>query len=155
MIYVAALPFIGEPIQEIGTSATLALLPGFFSTENVSSFREARIKFIEGIFNNSPTVPIDIKWSWLGAMVCQPPEVSKLVLSRPQDPEKLFEAGAAGLPLLIIVGDSDQQAHSDAIVRLVKPKFPNSRVVRIANGSHALFVEKQKEFVDALLNFII
>ncbi|EEB99137.1 hypothetical protein MPER_01239 [Moniliophthora perniciosa FA553] len=84
----------------------------------------------------------------------QPPVVTSLVLARPQDPEKLFEAGKKGLKVLFIHGNQDEQRISGtAVVDELREYFADPDVVGFENAGHAFFYEKPRETNKALLAF--
>ncbi|KAF8816529.1 alpha/beta-hydrolase, partial [Phlegmacium glaucopus] len=151
--YVAGVPHMGPIINEIGTPLILGFLPGLFSTDDVLLSQRARIAFVDSMFNEPDTVPISLKWSSLGASILQSPSVCQLVLSREQDPEKLFEAGSRGLPLLVIKGPLDKQVQTDVVVDVVRPHFKDLEVYTVEGGSHTMFYDNQKDFVGTLTGF--
>ncbi|KAF8164767.1 alpha/beta-hydrolase [Crassisporium funariophilum] len=153
VVYAAGLPYTGPIMNEVGTPLVLGFLPGLFSTDDVNLSARTKIAFIDSLFLNPAHVPTSLKWSWLGATTLQLPAVSRLVLSRTQDPEKLLQEGSKGLPLLMISGSSDTQVQGDVVVKLMKPHFTNVEVHTIHGGSHALFYDNQEEFVQTLIDF--
>ncbi|KIJ40418.1 hypothetical protein M422DRAFT_230170 [Sphaerobolus stellatus SS14] len=155
VVYVTALPYIGPIMNEVGTSTVLGFLPGLFTTEDLALSRETKLLFLDSLFNDPESVPVSLKWQWLGSAVLQAPEVSQLVLSREQDPAKLFEAGEKGLPLLIINGSNDKQVKGDAVVSAMKAKFVKTTAETIEGGSHALFVDNRDEFIKVLIKWAI
>lgn len=94
-----------------------------------------------------------MKTSWLGQAVMQTPDVAQLVLTRQQDPKRLFEAGKR-LPMLVMSGTADTQVLGDVIVREISPHFEDMEVVMMKGGAHALWHEKQGEVVEALLQLV-
>ncbi|TFK35063.1 alpha/beta-hydrolase [Crucibulum laeve] len=155
IVYVCGLPYTGAIMNEVGTPFILGLLPGLFSTDDVALLSTTKITFVDSLFNDPARVPRDFKWSLLGSTIAQFPIVSQLVLSRPQDPTKLHEAGAKGLPLLLLSGSADKQVNGDVVVTAMAPFFNDIDVKNIPGGSHILFYDAQDEFVKALLKFAI
>ena len=70
-----------------------------------------------------------MKTSWLGQAVMQTPDVAQLVLTRQQDPKRLFEAGKR-LPMLVMSGTADTQVLGDVVVRGMSPHFEDMEVLR-------------------------
>ncbi|EED77890.1 predicted protein [Postia placenta Mad-698-R] len=150
LVFVAPLPYIG-PVN-VGTPTVLRLIPGLMNTTDVALSSRTRVKFVDSCFNE----PVDfgVRTSLIGQTILQPPEVEAYVLSRPQDPQKMWEAARAGLPLLLLNGTEDKQVSGEAVVRELSPHYTKMEVRMIEGGSHALFMEKQDECVEALLTFV-
>lgn len=153
IIYLAPLPYVGPIMNDVGSPTILGFLPGLFTTEDMALSRTTQLQFFDSLFNNPGAVPFSLKCQWLGCGVLQSPEVRKHVLSREQDPAKLFEAGANGLPLLIMSGSNDRQVIADAVVRCMKPKFVNTTVEIVQGGGHALFVDNREEFINIVIKW--
>jgi len=153
IVYAAGLPYIGPIMNEVGTPLILGFIPGFYSTDDVLLSANTKIAFIESLFNDPDNVPVSIKWAWLGSSTLQKPNDCQLVLSRPQDSGRLFEAGAKGLPLLLINGSADTQVQGRVVARIMKPQFTNIEVHTIEGGSHTMFYDNEAEFVRVLVAF--
>ncbi|KDR74313.1 hypothetical protein GALMADRAFT_123754 [Galerina marginata CBS 339.88] len=153
IVYAAGLPYIGPIMNEVGTPLVLGFLPGLFSTDDVVLSANTKVAFTDSLFNDPDNVPISIKWSWLGAATLQTPAVCRSLLSRIQDPEKLFQAGASGLPLMLISGSRDTQVQGDIVVRLMKPHFKDIEAHTIPGGSHALFYDNLEDFMRYVAEF--
>ncbi|CAA7269178.1 unnamed protein product [Cyclocybe aegerita] len=153
IVYVAGLPYIGPVMNTIATPKILGMLPGFFSTDDVVYSATTKIEFIDINFKDPNSVLVSVKWAWLGATVMQGPADSQLVLSRAQDPEKLHQAGLAGLPLLLINASADKLIQGDVVEKTVKPYFKDLEVHTVEGGSHVMFYEDQEEFVQVLMRF--
>jgi len=153
IIYFAPLPYVGPIMNDVGSPTVLGFLPGLFTTEDMALSRKTQLQFFDSLFNSPETVPFSLKCQWLGCGVLQSPEARKLVLSREQDPAKLFEAGANGLPLLIMNGSNDRQVIGDAVVQCMKPKFVNTTVEIVQGGGHALFVDNREEFINRVIKW--
>lgn len=84
----------------------------------------------------------------------QTPMHRRFILSRPQDPARLFELGKQGFPLLIVNGTEDQQVKGDAVVTEMKQYFKNLKICMIEKGgSHAIHYENEKEVMDSIVAF--
>jgi pimeloyl-ACP methyl ester carboxylesterase len=153
VVYLNALPFIGPIMLRLVTPVVIELLPGLQSKDDVELFRRARLDFIDSCFAEPEKVPLSTRWSWLGSTLAQSSDDCQYVLSRSQDPAKLFEAGAQGLPLLIVRGSADAQRVAGVLEEEMKP-FTNQDIYTIEGGAHAAFYEKQEEFVGVLLEFV-
>jgi len=153
MVYAGGLPYIGPIMKEVGTPFIHGILPGLFTTTDVTLFINTKHEFIASLFNDPDNVPVEIKWLWLGSAMMQSPEVCKAVLARVQDPEKLFQAASDGLPLLVINGTRDTHSKGDILVETLKPYFKDLEVCSIKNGSHAMFYDNRKEFIQAVASF--
>ncbi|KAF8905798.1 Alpha/Beta hydrolase protein [Gymnopilus junonius] len=127
IVYAAGLPYMGPVMNEVGKPLILGFLPGLFSTDDVLLSIHTKIAFIDSIFNNPDGVPVGLN--------VQDPVVCKALLSRTQDPGKLFQAGSDGLPLMMISGTKDTHIHT------------------IEGGSHAMFYDNTEVFVKAVAEF--
>lgn len=68
-----------------------------------------------------------MKTSWLGQAE---PDIARMVLTRRQTPEKLFEAEGR-LPMLVLSGTKDKQVRGDVVVKEMSPHFKDMKVVMI------------------------
>ncbi|KAJ3554410.1 hypothetical protein NM688_g3129 [Phlebia brevispora] len=153
-VFLAALPYVGPIMGRVGTPTVLGFLPGLTSLDDPVLTDRTRFDFVESVFADPGKVPFSDKIFWLGQSTLQSGPVLSHILSRPQDPTKLHEAGQRGLPMLILGGTADRQVKSDVVVDEMKPHFKNLEVRLIDGGSHALFYDFQDEFVDSLINFV-
>lgn len=144
---------MGPIMNEVGTPLILGFLPGLFSTDDVVLSAQTKIAFIDSLFNDPDSVPVGLKWSWLGSSIVQNPVACKALLSRTQDPGKLLQAGSKGLPLMMISGTRDTQVQGDVVVRLMEPHFKDVEVHTIPGGSHAMFYDHSEVFVKAVAEF--
>ena len=58
------------------------------------------------------------------------PDIARMVLTRRQTPEKLFEAEGR-LPMLVLSGTKDKQVRGDVVVKEMSPHFKDMKVVMI------------------------
>lgn len=140
-------------MERVGTPTIGGFLPGLMNTSDVVLNSRTKIAFIDSLFTHPEHVDFDVKTSWLGQAVLQPPNVAEMVLTRQQNPEKLFEAGKM-LPMLVLSGTKDKQVWGDVVVNEMSPYFKDMEVAMIEDGAHALWYEKQDEVVTALLHFV-
>ncbi|KAH7922204.1 alpha/beta-hydrolase [Leucogyrophana mollusca] len=153
VVYVSALPHLGDILQAIGTPAVFAMLPGLLS-EDADVSRQTRKAFVESMFSNPENVPADLKQSWLDCLSLLTPQLANLALTRGQDAQPLFEAGKNGLPLLVIGGTADSQVKNLIVAEKMKPYFKDLETCIIEGAGHAVFYDNQEEVVTALLSFI-
>ncbi|OBZ69450.1 putative oxidoreductase EphD [Grifola frondosa] len=154
VVYLGALPYISNPMPNVGTPLISSFLPGLCSTDNVALSLRTKIDFVDSLFVDPESVPLTFKSAWIGQSVFQPPEITMLVLSRPQDPTKFLEAGKKGLPMLVLNGTDDKQVVGELVAKEMKPHFPDMEVKFVKGGSHALFYDFPDEFAEALLAFV-
>ncbi|SJL08846.1 uncharacterized protein ARMOST_12217 [Armillaria ostoyae] len=153
VVYLAALPFIGPIMGRVGTPLVLGFLPGLFSTDDVNLSTKTTIDFVDSLFSDPKNVPFSFKTSCLGSALLQSPKACSNVVSRPQDPERLYELAKEGLPLLALSGTADQQVHGDVVVEEMRPYFKNMDVRTVEGGSHALFYDNEAEVVNSISTF--
>ncbi len=137
----------------VGTPLVLGFLPGLFSTDDVNLSTKSTIDFVDTLFADPKNVPFSFKTSCLGTALLQSPKACSNVVSRPQDPEKLYELAKEGLPLLALSGTADQQVHGDVVVEEMRSYFKNMDVHTVEGGSHALFYDNEAEVIDSISRF--
>ncbi|KAK0439158.1 alpha/beta-hydrolase [Armillaria borealis] len=153
VVYLAALPFIGPIMGRVGTPTVLGFLPGLFNTDDVNLNAKTTIDFVDSLFTDPKNVPFSFKTSCLGSALLQSPKACSNVVSRPQNPERLYELAKEGLPLLALSGTADQQVHGDVVVEEMRPYYQNMDVHTVEGGSHALFYDNEAEVVDSISTF--
>ncbi|KAF8996460.1 hypothetical protein BDQ17DRAFT_920306 [Cyathus striatus] len=136
-----------------GTPFVYSIIPLFRVDNDVAVGVNTRNTFVEACFNNASNIAIQTIWTWLGSSVLQLPAISVLVRQRTQDPAKLFEAGARGIPYLSISGTADKIVLNDNITEEIRPHFTNLEVYKIEGGSHALFIDNKDEFIQVLIPY--
>ena len=155
VIYLAALPYVdAEMVAQIATPRVLGYLDALSKTDDALVVGRAKVDFTESLFLNPEKVPYNEKVSWLGQSMLQPVNVFLHILSRPQDPAKLYELGQKGLPLLLMNGALDNQVQGDRVAEVMRPHFKDMEIKTFVNGSHASFYDCQDEFVESLLGFV-
>ncbi|KAG7442768.1 alpha/beta-hydrolase [Guyanagaster necrorhizus] len=153
VVYLAGLPFIGPIMGRVGTSTVLGFLPSLFRADDVNLNAKATIAFVDSLFTDPKNVPFSFKTSCLGSALLQPPKVCNNVVSRPQNPEKLYELGRDGLPMLVLSGTADQQVNGAVVVEEMRPYYKNLDVHVVEGGSHAFFYDNEAEVVDSISAF--
>ncbi|KAJ8508843.1 hypothetical protein ONZ45_g8923 [Pleurotus djamor] len=148
-------PVLGpEILAKLIAPATAASLATFFQDTNVTTGLAGRTKFINSCFQYPDQVPFNIKASYFGSTLVQPPAVSVWVTQREQNSTKLFEvAEKGGLPLLVLFGKSDIVAVESEAVAFVKPHFKKLTTVTIPGG-HAIFEDNPDGTAEALIGFV-
>ncbi|KZT03132.1 alpha/beta-hydrolase [Laetiporus sulphureus 93-53] len=135
IIYMAALPYVGTIMQRVGTPTVLGFLPGLMNTTDVALNGRTKVAFIDSLFTYPDKADCNVKTSWIGQATLQPPDVANSILTREQDPTKLFEAGRDGLPMLILNGTADKQVFGDVVVQEMSPYFKDLEVHMVENGA--------------------
>ncbi|KAK0190048.1 Alpha/Beta hydrolase protein [Armillaria mellea] len=153
VVYLAALPFIGPIMNRVVTPLVLGFLPDLFRMDDVNLNAKTTISFVHSLFADPKSVPFNLKTSWYGTAMLQPPQVCKNVVSRPQDPEKLYELAKEGLPLLALSGSADEQVYGAVVVEEMRPYYKKMDVHTVEGGSHALFYDNETEVVDSISTF--
>ncbi|KAJ3519765.1 hypothetical protein NMY22_g13055 [Coprinellus aureogranulatus] len=152
IVYTAALPWLSV-LPTVTTPWVQGLVPGFTTTTDSDLSLATRIEFVNQLFNHPERVPTEVSWSWLGGTVLQPPSKFDFLITRTQNTTNLFEAGANGVPLLVVNGETDRYIIGEKVVEVVDGHFTDLTVHTIANGSHTLFYENQEEYVRELAKF--
>ncbi|EIW85535.1 alpha beta-hydrolase [Coniophora puteana RWD-64-598 SS2] len=156
MVYMCALPYVDPAlIQAVATPALLNVAKGVTVDDNAVSAIDSRIKFTEALFRDHHSVPWKTKLTCLGSSTLMAPRDCRFVISRPQNEEKLMEAGRNGMPLLVIVAAHDEVVNGEVAVKTFEPHFTRIEVKRISNSGHAAHIDQQDEFVNVLLEFTL
>ncbi|KAJ7813132.1 alpha/beta-hydrolase [Mycena olivaceomarginata] len=140
--------------KKIGLPLIAALNPGFLCMDDVDLSRDTMIRFVDSLFRDPALAPMQLKFRLLGITVMQPASVTRLVLSRTQDPTRLFEVAKAGLPVLLLSGTEDLLISGAAVEEELKPHFSNFAVKMVEGGAHALFYEHKDEVISAITDFV-
>lgn len=151
IIYLNAVPSTGPVIVESGSPYIMGELPSMLSTTDTTAALEAKIKFVDACFSKPNETSARLKWEWLGMVSVAPPVVAALTNSRDQDPSKLYEAVANGLPVSMISSTADTVILTGKVEGIMKGLFKNFTVRHIQGGSHAPFICQKDEFVEALM----
>ncbi|CCL98031.1 uncharacterized protein FIBRA_00024 [Fibroporia radiculosa] len=154
IVYMAGLPWLSlDMLGAVATPMVLGLIPGLTSATEVAQNRESKLAFIDSLFAHPNEVDYYTKLAWLGLTATQSPTAAHCVLSRNQDPTRLFEAGNRGLPLLVLHGANDTQIVGELVAKQMKPHFKSMDVRIIEGGSHALHFDFPDDVVEALSSF--
>ncbi|KAH8113551.1 alpha/beta-hydrolase [Phellopilus nigrolimitatus] len=153
-VYLSALPYIGSVMGRVATPTMSNIIRGLTCDESVSRVVDAAIKLTENCFTDSATVAWETRCLWLGMTSCQTPAHRVFLLTRLQNPDKLMELGAQGLPLLILHGTDDNIVNGEVVVEEMKPHFRDLEVVMV-KGSHVLFYENTEEVMDRITSFML
>ncbi|KAF6759660.1 Alpha/Beta hydrolase protein [Ephemerocybe angulata] len=153
IVCTASLPYSSDAISNPDTQS--ATLPGFVDLSNSTLALSSRIEFTRTLFNEPDRVPTEVLWSWMGSTIFVDPAVVPLVGGGrgAQNTSNLEEAARKGLPLFVLIGEADKLAVNSEIRSAVEGKWKDLTIHDIKNGSHAMFYEKQGEYVDQLLKF--
>jgi pimeloyl-ACP methyl ester carboxylesterase len=119
LIWLAALPYIGDILPKVATPKVLSFLPGLETTNDATLGVQTRIDFVETLSAQTASVPFDTKSAWVGSANYLPPDNAVLVLGRSQNETRLLQEAAAGWPALIVHGSLDQQINGTAVISYV------------------------------------
>ena len=154
-VYLSALPYVGPILPKVATPEIQSIMPGLQEENDVILALKSLLKFSDLLFNDPSAIPWELKWKWGGMATVQSPSHRRLLLSRLQDPAKLFRLGENGFPLLIIHGKNDKQVDGQVVVEEMKPLFKNLDVCLIEKGgSHAVHIENERDVLDSIRSFV-
>ncbi len=140
-------------MDRVVSPLVLGFIPSLYKTDDVNLNAKTTINFVDSLFSDPKNVPFGLKTSWYGTAMLQSPKVCNNVLSRSQDPKKLYELAKEGLPLLALSGSADHQVDGDVVVEEMKLYYKNMDVHTVEDGSHALFYDNEAEVVDTISTF--
>ncbi|KAG6817381.1 hypothetical protein H0H87_009568 [Tephrocybe sp. NHM501043] len=156
IIWLAALPYMGDVMGIVATPLVLSFLPGISAPETASEALSERIKFCQTLVaaHRLPNVPFADLASWIGASTHLLPECAKLLLGRTHDATRLKEEAAKGLPLCIIHGTDDLQISGENVIKEMKPVFKNCEDHLLPGVGHILFWEEPEKVAEIIQNFV-
>jgi len=153
VIYAAGLPYIGPIMEPLAKPVIGELREGILSSD-VTTALDFRIKFVHSTFIEPDAVDYSTMASWVGATAYIAGEGMKIALTRPQNPDGLFAAGKAGLPLLILYSEEDAQLNNEVVVQEIGSVFVNTKAVVIPRAGHALFYDNLSGVVAEIVHFV-
>lgn len=155
LVFLSSLPSVApEVLFTVATPTVVGLQPGLNTTSDAALYAQTKIDLIDSLFADPDNVPFALKTSLIGQSVMQRAALGGVLLSRAQDPAKLFEAGKAGMPLLILHGTGDKIMSGDGAVEALTPHFSDMDVRMYEGAGHALFHDKQDEVITEILVFL-
>ncbi|KAF7330212.1 Alpha/beta-hydrolase [Mycena venus] len=152
VIYLSGVPSTST-VGEMAAPPLVSVLPGLVSNESVSAYQAAAAVFTERLFAQPDAVSYAVRCMHMGHSLT--PEIMALSLSRPQNIDKLWEAGQAGLPLLSIQGtlDGHREGGPKSIDDIMRPHFKKYESIWLEGRGHALHSECPNEVVEHLITF--
>lgn len=151
-VYLAGVPYIGPVMDKIGKSKELHV--NLLEEHDVALANRSTIKFVQSMF-------LDQNASWekmclfMGMSLSQSPQDRIFTVTRPQSPDKLYELGGQGFPLLVVNGTHDVYIDGSELVKEVEPHFKNLQVHAFERGgSHALHIENEEEVMFVIASFV-
>jgi len=143
------------------TACFPAMTTPFTSTTNTPLFQITALSFIRRLTAPGTRLPHLLHQALLGDVMVQPRACCIRLLSRMQNPKGFFEAGKAGLPMLIIEALQDLTLPGRKMFEAVDSRehlpgyegWKDLQVVQIAGAGHMPFFEKPEEFRTAVLEF--
>jgi pimeloyl-ACP methyl ester carboxylesterase len=156
IIWLGALPYVGDVLPIVATPLTLGFLPGFMEPESPGSGLETRINFCKTLVAEKrlPSIPFTVLSTWIGLASLIPPSSAKALCSRSHDPSRLKEEAANGLPLCVIHGKDDLQVNGQAVVDFMKPIFKDFEAHLLDGVGHFSFYEAPTEVADIIIKFV-
>ncbi|OCB89738.1 alpha/beta-hydrolase [Sanghuangporus baumii] len=154
IVYLAGVPYVGDIVPKICSPEIIGMRPKLFDETSVTTFVTTIKENIDSLFLDTTKIPWDLKCFWIGMAASQRPTHRKLSLSRSQDPTRLFELAAQGLPLLILGGKYDRQVNQENLIEELRPRFKDMEMCIIEKGgSHAVFYENPGEVMERIIVF--
>ncbi|KAG6867843.1 hypothetical protein C0993_010332 [Termitomyces sp. T159_Od127] len=156
IIWLAALPYMGDILPIVATPLVLSFLPGLSTPQTASEALSERIKFCHTLVAPRilPEVPFAEMASWVGAATHLRPECAKLLLGRTHDAARLKEEGAKGLPLCIIHGADDLQISGKDVIEQMEPQFKNCESHLLPGLGHIPFWEDPETVASIIQKFV-
>ncbi|KAK7039421.1 putative oxidoreductase ephD [Favolaschia claudopus] len=151
VIYVAALPYMGPTLAQVGSPACLVTLPALMQTTDVDQYQTNAIAFAELTHD---ALPYDYYLACLGNSMVQPRGVTMRLLARTQDESGLLKAGReGGLPMLDIHGAKDRIIVKEAVLKAIEG-WGNLTVVDVEDAEHFIWLSKPDRFRKEVLSWV-
>ncbi|KAG5642935.1 hypothetical protein DXG03_001852 [Asterophora parasitica] len=156
IIWLGALPYLGDILPIVATPLVLSFLPGITAPESPAAALQARIDFCSTLVPAEllPKVPYADLSAWVGAASHLSPECATLLLGRTQDASRLKEEGAKGLPLCIIHGAEDLQISGKHVIEQMQPQFKDCEAHLLEGIGHILFWEDPEAVANIIQKFV-
>jgi pimeloyl-ACP methyl ester carboxylesterase len=152
VIYLAGIPATSIA-GDMAAPPLIAVLPGLVSTDSVLAYQAASEIFVDRLFADVESVPYAVRCLHMGHSLT--PNIMGLSLGRPMAIEHLWQAGKAGLPLLVVQGTLDKHRAGSAkgVDEIMRPHFKNYQIIWLEGRGHALHYECPNELVEILIKF--
>ncbi|KAF7346175.1 Alpha/beta-hydrolase [Mycena sanguinolenta] len=152
VIYLSGMP-APSVAGEMAPPALVAVLPGLISDESVSAYQAAAAVFSERLFSHPDAVSYATQCLHRGHSLT--PQIMGFHLARSMNIDKVWEAGQAGLPLLVVQGTKDghREGSAKSVDEIMRPHFKNYEMVWLEGKGHALHAECPNEIVEFLITF--
>jgi len=152
VIYLSGVPSTSV-VGEMAPPPLVAALPGLVSNESVSAYQVSAGIFTDRLFAHPDAVSYAVQCMHKGHSLT--PEIMALSLSRPMSIDKLWMAGQAGLPLLIVQGTKDghREGGAKSVDEIMRPHFKDYQIIWLEGRGHALHAECPDEIVECLITF--
>jgi pimeloyl-ACP methyl ester carboxylesterase len=137
---------------EIAHPYIISLVPGLLNPD-LNVFYKVVKDFAHSCVAYPDKVPAETKYSWIGAVAGQHPNVRTFSLMRTQDETKLVEARKT-LPYLVIQGTMDLHVIADNLVAFMKKTFEDVEIHVLEECGHAPFYDRPTETNKAILGFV-
>lgn len=154
VVYIAPCPYIGQIMQEIGSKFILDLLITLTTDSTADTVTTGLGTFSDSCFTDANTIPWSIRAFWRGMASFQKQHHMLFSATRPQDPSKLFELGANGLPVLLLSGTSDKLVMAPAIKSAVQRLFKNSEIHLLPGAGHTPHYENKEVVMSYISSFV-
>ncbi|KAF8066916.1 alpha/beta-hydrolase [Lyophyllum atratum] len=156
IIWLGALPYMGDVMGIVATPLVLSFLPGIMAPESPAHALKTRIEFCRTLVPAAllPKVPFADMTAWVGAATHLSPECATLLLGRKQDPSRLLEEAAKGLPLCIIHGAEDLQISGQHVIEQMQPQFKDCESHLLPGIGHIPFWEDPETVANLIVKFV-
>lgn len=154
VIYIAPCPYIGPIMQTIGSKFILDLLVTLTTSPDTSIVNNELGTFADSCFTDINKIPWSVRAFWRGMASFQKQHHMLFSVSRPQDPAKLFELGADGIPVLLLNGTADPQVMAHSIKSEIQRLFKNSEIHLIPGAGHTPHYENKELVMEYISSFV-
>lgn len=130
------------------------LCPVLTQTTDVTLAFSASSLFVAGLTSDPDLIPFHTRMAWTGLGVQLSPAVKAWHLGRKQNPQRLVDEGAKGLPVLVVHGSADG-LDGRLVVEEVKKVFADVGVTWLDGVGHTPFLEAFELTREAILTFVL
>jgi len=125
-----------------------------FQDSNVTMYHEGASEFIDTLVEDPSTLSYETRMLWSSLPGIVPQSVKLALLTRKQDPTRLFNEGGPSLPVLYVAGSKDALLDNAGVVELFRPKFKKLEVLTLPDAGHTVFLEGYEEVRERVLQFV-
>ena len=138
-------------LNDVATPWILSFIPALVS-DDFNDFGSTAMTFAESCVAYGDQLDLATKFTWMGAVANQYPEIRNWSITHDQDPTALLKA-AKTLPYLVLHGDMDKHIDGLKVKAYMQQYFGNFAFRLWKNVGHASFFDDPKDASKEIVAF--